>query len=190
MANKGSPYERLICRQLSEWWSGGTDSDLFWRTSNSGGRATVRGRKKLATRGHYGDVAATDAVGAPLLDFLTLELKRGYSGRTIQDLLDSGPKGKQVYREWFEQARNSHKLAGSFSWAVIVRRDKRVSLIFLPESTVNRLRGCAAFRPMPTPFLSIHTVVSDEPTTVIGVTLSGFFSAVDPEELKMALAKG
>ena len=34
---KGDNFERLIARQIGEWWEG--DKDSFWRTSGSGSRA-------------------------------------------------------------------------------------------------------------------------------------------------------
>ena len=47
---KGSSFERLICKELSLWITGGEHQDVFWRSAMSGGRSTVAMKKgdKLA----------------------------------------------------------------------------------------------------------------------------------------------
>ncbi len=135
--NKGSSYEREVCKRLSLWWTQDEDpprDDVFWRTSQSGGRATSRAKKGSKTKNSHGDVCAIDPVGQPLLDLITIEVKRGYSSSSIQDLLDKGPKAaKQTYEKWIEKAVQDHKQAGSFSWMIIVKRDKRDPLVILPN---------------------------------------------------------
>ena len=133
---KGSAFEREICTKLSLWWTQDLPeprTDIFWRTSGSGARAKVRGRKGKQTHGQHGDICAIDPIGQPLIDLLTIELKRGYSKHTITDLLDK-PEGaaKQVYEKWIEQAEESHVHAGSKSWLLIVKRDRRKELIISP----------------------------------------------------------
>ncbi len=127
--SKGNAYERKICEILSHWWSGGTRSDLFWRTSNSGGRATTRAKKNKQTSNAHSDIAANDPSAQPLIDFITFEIKRGYNRFTIQDLLDKPLKSaEQKYEEWFRKAQVSAKLAGTPHWMVIVQRDRREAL--------------------------------------------------------------
>lgn len=137
-SKKGSAFERELCKQISLWWTKDLEeprSDCFWRTAGSGGRATVRSKKNQKTAGHYGDICATDTVGIPFLKLVTLEVKRGYSRHTIADLLDK-PDGaaKQMYEKWFEQAEKSAKDAGSYSWMIIVKRDRRETLVIYPIS--------------------------------------------------------
>ena len=133
---KGSEFERWFCRQLSLWWTGGKSDSTFWRTSNSGGRATVRGKKGKRTKNHYGDVMAVEPEGQPFIDAVTVELKRGYNRVTIQDLLDK-PKGaaKQEWEKWIKQAQKSAKDAGSESWLLVVKRDRRESLACYPADS-------------------------------------------------------
>ena len=138
---KGSSFERDICRQLSLWWTNGEDDSCFWRTSNSGGRATARGKQGKKTTGHYGDIAATDGRGEPLTRLLTIELKRGYSHLSLQDLLDLpiGKKGGNAgenWSDWLHKAQRDHEAAGSFSWLMIVRRDRREPLVVAPDHLV------------------------------------------------------
>lgn len=144
-AAKGSQFEREICRQLSLWWSGGKADDLFWRTSNSGGRATTRHKSGKSTRSHHGDVTATDAFGQPFIRMFCLEIKRGYNRASVMDLLDqaSGSK-KPLYQEWFEKVDKTRKKAGAISWMLIVRRDRKIPIVFMPTSIFRELTGTSA----------------------------------------------
>jgi len=42
--NKGSSFERKICKELSLWWSGGKSDSIFYRTGGSGGTGDARRR--------------------------------------------------------------------------------------------------------------------------------------------------
>lgn len=129
-AAKGPAFERQFCRELSEWWTGGRRDDCFWRTSTSGARATVRSRKQKDTAGHYGDICATDHEGIPFTDVFTVELKRGYNRATLHDLLDAPHNGAvPVYEQWIIQAIRSHISAGSLSWMLVTKRDRRDPLV-------------------------------------------------------------
>lgn len=133
---------------MSLWWTDNERDDIFWRSSQSGGRATVRGRKKLTTSGSYGDFMATDPLGIPFLQVFTPEIKRGYSRHSLQDLLDQSPHhALQMWEGWMMQASAAHKLAGSLSWLLIVRRDQRATLIALPTDYYRRLDPRAMSRP-------------------------------------------
>jgi len=134
--SKGSAFERHVCKELSLWWTKGKgDRDnIFWRTSASGGRATIRSKRGKTTPGQYGDICAVDLIGKPLLDVFTFELKRGYNRFTIQDMLDK-PRGavKQEYEKWIEQAENNCDISNSLSWLIIFRRDRRETMVLAPE---------------------------------------------------------
>lgn len=68
---KGSGFERELCKQLSIWVSGGAQKDLFWRSAMSGGRATVaRGEVRQA-----GDVCSVAPEGHSLTDLFYIEAK-------------------------------------------------------------------------------------------------------------------
>lgn len=68
---KGSSYEREICKALSLWTTDGASVDVYWRSSMSGGRATVaKGKVRQA-----GDITAVAPEGHILTDQFYLELK-------------------------------------------------------------------------------------------------------------------
>jgi hypothetical protein len=135
---KGPQWERDLCHSFSKWWSKRGDDDLFWRTHGSGARATVRTKKGKKTRGHYGDMAATDSRGATLTKVFTFSFKRGYK-TTFQNLVDAldnknrdGAIPEQEYAGWIREAMKASLDAGTQYWCIIIRRDKRKAIILLP----------------------------------------------------------
>jgi hypothetical protein len=137
---KGGPFEREVCRLLSEWWTEGRSDDCFWRSSGSGARATVRGKKGKKTTGHSGDITCASAEGQPLTDLIHFELKRGYSRHTVADLLDcSAGAKKPLYAEWMDKADASTVRTDTPYWMLIVRRDRRDTLCFFPEALLEEL---------------------------------------------------
>lgn len=134
--NKGSKFERRFCKELSLWWSDGEREDVFWRTQTSGARATQRTKDNKKTYGQYGDVQAVDPIGKPFMDLFTIELKRGYSGDTIQDLLDKPriePYKPSKMEGFIEQAISSAEQAKTPSWMLVVKRDRRDVVIIIPR---------------------------------------------------------
>lgn len=177
-SGKGSAFEREFCRLLSRWWTGGERDDCFWRTSNSGGRATVRGRKGQGTAGQYGDIAATDDCGAPLLKVFAFELKRGYNRATLHDLLDRPKRAKtQSYEAWIAQARRSAEQAGSLDWMIVHKRDLREPLCVLGPTAAHRLGLVQAS----------SLVVEGYSAAVLG--LSDFLAGVDPVDVRKLAKK-
>lgn len=71
---KGTAFERGVCKDLSLWVSHGEDQDLFWRSSISGGRATVALRKGRAIK-PAGDICAVSPGGHRLTDRFFIECK-------------------------------------------------------------------------------------------------------------------
>ena len=67
-ASKGSAFEREISKSLSLWYTEGERDDIFWRSSQSGGRATTRAKKGKKTAASYGDITALDNRGEPFTD--------------------------------------------------------------------------------------------------------------------------
>ena len=139
-SNKGSPYERTICKQLSLWWSGDEDQEVFWRTSMSGGRATIRAKQKLKTPNSYGDVGYLDTIGKPFIDKVLLELKRGYTKDiSILDFLDKN-RGEPILLKWWNKAEKERRLAKRKYIFIIFRRDRHKSCILLKEQVFGKMK--------------------------------------------------
>lgn len=128
---KGADFERSISKELSLWWSGDRD-DIFWRSSQSGGRATQRFKSGKTTYGSCGDLTALDPIGGPLLKFATIELKRGMSNGVPWDLFESAPsKAVRPFESALLQSANSAEQAGSLGWMMIARRDRKEAMVYL-----------------------------------------------------------
>ena len=141
-SNKGSAYERLTCKELSKWWSFGKWDDVFWRTSQSGGRATSRMKKGIRTADSYGDVMAIREEGKPLTKETFIEIKRGYTGKkgkkrtkyiSITDIMDTprNLKHRPVLIKWWRDANEKCKEADRKRTFIIFRRDRKTACIVM-----------------------------------------------------------
>lgn len=178
---KGANFERAICKQLSLWWTGGERDDVFWRSSQSGGRATMRARKGKTTAGGNGDICALDPIGGPLLKVFTIELKRGRSHGEPGDLLDcAGSEKCHPFLATLKQAKASADGAGNF-WLIIVRRDRRRAVVFFPMAALKEMAplGHARQRLVDAPAFAYR--VAD--FNFMGVSLEKFLRFANPRIL-------
>jgi len=135
---KGANFEREISKKLSLWWTGGERDDVFWRTSQSGGRASARAKIGKKTYGSYGDIAAVDPVGSPLIEKVTIELKRGYKKWSILDLIDKPERAaKQTFEKFLEQVKRDAKLAKTPCFMIIFKRDRREVCVAVSKGLYN-----------------------------------------------------
>jgi len=189
-AYKGGDFEREICKRLSMWWTGGERDDVFWRSSQSGGRATQRAKSGRTTYGSYGDIAAVDPIGEPLLKLFTIELKRGSSYGSPADLIDTSPTDAvRPFEAAINQAISSHEEAGSYGWMIIARRDHRVAMVYLDPVAVMRFSDWKNVSRCPcTKFdLFINQPKGKGPSRVrvrfAALPLDTFLERVDPKEI-------
>lgn len=187
MAQKGSGFERAICKLLSKWCSNDKSDSIFWRTSTSGARATVRARKGLETPNSYGDITAIDPLGSPLISLVSIELKRGYSGQlTIQDLLDSNQKEPILLKFWKQAERD--RMIGKRRWSwLIFQRDRRHACIMFNRSFWDFLLNYAGRLKYPKSFrllIKLNCVSEKKHYNLYIMRLTDFLYWVDPEIFK------
>jgi len=186
-AAKGGQYERLFCKEISLWWTGGERDDVFWRSAQSGGRATQRMKKGLKTHGSYGDIAAVDPVGEPLIKFATIELKRGNTHGAAADLLEiRRTKKERPFEKSINQAIKSAEQAGSWGWLLIVRRDAREAVLYMPMNIYGMLNSTgSAFTPRIVYKMKINQPADAAPKKMqfVGVHLADFLRRVSPIEI-------
>lgn len=141
---KGNRFEREFSKELSKWFTHNQRDDIFWRTHSSGGRATMRQKRvgQKTTSGQDADIGATDPIGQPLIDMLTLELKNGYSKGpkeiSFQGLLENRSISIKGFTEWLDQLLISKNNAKSPYWALIWKRDGVEPFVV----TDDRLKDC------------------------------------------------
>jgi len=190
---KGGKFERDICTQLSLWWSNGKSDDLFWRTAGSGGRATSRAKKGKTTKGHAGDVCATDESSQPLIDCVAIELKRGYAKHTLYDVFDKPPNAAiQEWEKWVNQAMESQKQCDTKSWLLIHKRDRRNTLIFFPPTLISSLERCSDAC-IDFPYPQVRLSYKPEPKRIVivrGCLFDNFLKVVKPKYFINLLNRG
>lgn len=186
--SKGSQFEREFCKRLSLWWSEMADDGIFWRTSNSGGRATARGKAK--TRYQHGDVTFTDPSGIPFLDMFTVELKRGYKDVSVLNLLDKRPQHKmQTLEEFFVQAITSHEAEGSQTWLLVTRKNQREDVVWFEKSFYKLIKKHLR----DVPIILTRTLLrrktraerrKEKPRNICGIRLNDFFERIGSQEIR------
>lgn len=191
-SQKGSTFEREMCKQLSLWFSGNTRDDLFWRSASSGGRATIRSRQGAATAGSYGDITATHPRGKLLMDMVTIELKRGYSKWSFADAIDRKRNRKPtVFEQFVEQTVLAAEANRRDHWWLITRRDSKDALLFFNISFNHWLEGKLG-RSLNTydiaPLLRMRLQVKYKSTpklahqmTIVAMRLDDFMRIVSPD---------
>lgn len=126
---KGAVFEREVCVLLSNWLSGGTQDDIFWRSAMSGGRATVafkKGGKRLANQA--GDITCIHPTGNRFISAFAAECKF-YASLDFQGLITG--KGKLV-TFWDEINKQAERYA---KYPFLIARQNRVpALICLTHS--------------------------------------------------------
>jgi len=132
--NKGNTHERLVASQLSLWWTDGRQDDIFFRSASSGGRATQRAKKGQTTANAAGDLAAMTKEGQEFLDFITVEIKRGYNTISVADLYEKVSGG---FWDFIDQAKKAASIAGTPYWMVIHKRDRRDAVIVMPAAALH-----------------------------------------------------
>ena len=178
-----------MCKLLSRWWTHNQTDNVLWRSSQSGGRATTRRKKGLSTEVHTNDICATDPIAFPLMKAFSIEVKRGYKGAVLSDLMDVSCTAltKQPYEEWLEQARNGMIMSKSLYWMLIHRRDKREATIVMPAAvfTPETIHPDTILK-QHIEFLRMRWISrqTDEATPLIQLRLEDFLRCVTPDHVR------
>lgn len=195
---KGGQFERDICYQLSRWWVGHSNELVFWRTSNSGGGATVRRRKGISNKAHAGDITATEEHARPFTSLITLEVKRGYNKTAnVHSLLDFKRQTKKkkkipqkMYEQWIEQAVKAAETAGTKYWMLVHRRDGGEEFCLFPNELFASLDSLYANPPRPLMSMRVQIRFADgsiHPFSIVGVKWKHFLFHVDPDDIRSIL---
>lgn len=102
---KGASFERVVCKELSLWISGGKQKDLFWRSAMSGGRATLGFARGEKLSRQAGDISAVHPDGHQLTDAYYVECKF-YRDLELGAFLEG--RGK-LARFWAEADKGARK---------------------------------------------------------------------------------
>lgn len=122
---KGTAFERSVCKSLSLWVSHGADPDLFWRSAISGGRATVLFNKQGRSIKPAGDICSVDPGGHRLTDRYFIECKHNHTLELHRFVVHEG-KLWGFWERCVEQA-----LAHRRSPMLIAKQDRFPTLMML-----------------------------------------------------------
>ncbi len=182
---KGSSFERWVAKRLSIWWSDEGRDDIFWRTSQSGGRATQRRKKGKRTAGSYGDLMAIDPCGEPLFKLFTIELKRGRTHGTPDDMLDAVQDRKvRPFERTLLQTIEAARAAESLSWLLVSRRDRRVCMSYVGSRAAHALPSIVDGPCTRYDVLVCLTRVRTLRLRFVGLPLEDLLQRVTPEMIK------
>jgi hypothetical protein len=146
---KGGAFERKICVALSQAMTNDERKDLFWRTSMSGGRATIMnrvpGQRNIS---QTGDISAIDPLGNWLTDQMLIECKHHRDVQFNHYLLNRGGK----IADWIKTAKQQ---AGSKRYALIFKQNNMPTLVFTDAPFLDGPANSNATYRMPLPLLII-----------------------------------
>ena len=145
--NKGSSFERLISKKISLWYSNGEKDDLFYRTSNSGGRFTVRINKGKETSGQHGDVCSYSSESELFSKNILIECKH-YKDADLWSLFTES-KGDNIFNWWKEAVKES--VDSKTEPMLVVRQNNRPILLL----TSTRLTKLISLSSNLTPYMQI-----------------------------------
>ena len=77
-----------------------------------------------------------DPTGQPFMDLCIIEMKRGYTETTMQEVLDKPAhkdNKKGLFELWIAQAKRSRVEAGARYWLLITRRNLRGTIVYMPK---------------------------------------------------------
>src|ERR1035437_9995090 len=148
-AGKGQEHERRVCKALSLWVSGGVEKHIFWRSSQSGGRATTLRKRGEQLSRQAGDIAAIDPAGELFCETFFVEIK---FVKTLRLDLLAYPDVQGVlgpfWRKCIEQASWYHKVPlmivkeNAHPWLVGMSRQMTSQTVWPPLLWCNNLDLC------------------------------------------------
>lgn len=179
---KGSQFERDLCRELSLWWTRRKRDDVFWRTSQSGGRSKTRLKSGKRTFGQYGDVQAVDPRGRPFLEVVTIEAKKGYGNESVWNAVDKLPRGGKLcpsqWERFLAQVLQDMTNADTPFWMLFHKRDSRANVVFIPEALYMILPGLGEASP------GAMIRIPSSLQAIFSTTWAEFQRLVDPDDFR------
>lgn len=131
---KGGAFEREICKKLSLWITYNKVDDCLWRSSLSGGRATVAHRKGVVVR-QDGDICAVAPEGHAITDLLFVECKHVKRLQLGEFLVKGTGLLDLFWTKCKEQAKRSNKIP------VIIAKQNQWPILWVMKYPGHHLGG-------------------------------------------------
>jgi len=137
---KGSQFEREIAKSLSLWITNNKRDDVFWLSSQSGGRSTQRKKSGQTTANSSGDICYLDAIGKPFTDYFLIECKNGYTKEVdVLNTVDSS--GELILLKWFSKAQKECNEAKKKQVMLIFKRNRKKPCIMMESNFLGFLES-------------------------------------------------
>ena len=120
--NKGSEFERRICRSLTKLVTGEEKPEIFWRSASSGGKATIE--KEAGNMS--GDIMSVNSAGQFIVDLYSIECKF-YKDWRFEEFLT----GKGKLNIWWSQACRDAKKAGKNPMLIFKKNRSDIYVMFV-----------------------------------------------------------
>jgi len=125
--NKGSSFERLICKKLSMWVSENKRDDIFCRSAGSGAMYTARFNRGKNSAGQSGDISSTDIEGISFINKVHVECKH-YKTFGFEFLIFD--KSSKISEWWIQAKRDAERSLRPFILLIIKRNNIPEIVIF------------------------------------------------------------
>ncbi len=126
---KGKRFEKEIAKELSLWWTNNKRNDIFYLTSGSGSRFTIRKKSGQDTANSSGDIGLLDPIGQPFLNLFQIEVKRGYTDDLDLLSIIDGKDQKYLIFDWIEKAIHEQQEAKKKEILLIIKRDRKEKIV-------------------------------------------------------------
>ncbi len=184
---KGRPFEIMVARLLSLWWTDNEDDFVFFHSHSSGAMATSNAKTGKSRSGHHGDIAYVKAIGEPLIRLVCMECKKGYGKATVIDFLD-GTRYNHEYKQWLVKARRDAKATGAKYWWIIHRRDAKNILLTTSqgfwEALCDSVGRSVPFFPL---VMTVARTKGTKYVRLVTVPFEEFLKIVSPDDIKEIL---
>lgn len=133
--NKGSQFERVICKQLSLLLTGGKRTDILWRSAMSGGRATLQLDQNIINQAQAGDISAIAREGLWLIDNYQIECKHYADLEFASGFLSNTGK---LFGFWVSLTNDSLR-RGKNPLLIAKQNNRPVVMLTLPKSSPSHI---------------------------------------------------
>jgi hypothetical protein len=177
-ANKGSEFERYICKQLTIWLTGNKKPYAFWRMPASGALATIDSLNNDLS----GDVVGITPEAQRITSGFSIEIKTGYPRTNFWQLF----KNNKNYdlRDFWQQCVGDAEKAGKKPMLIYRKKGQAV----IVGITVTDMTDFGIFSIVPellntVPYLSVNFGKLPLPM-VCFYDMTTFFKLVTPNKMK------
>lgn len=120
---KGSAFEREICRALSRFIDPTSTDTFFWRSAMSGGRATIQQRKGIKNLTQLGDLTCIHEKGQWFTDMFVVECKHVANLDLVGSMFSGKGKLAKFWQKHCQISRDSHRAP------LLIAKQNRVDIL-------------------------------------------------------------